>query len=1216
MNDTVRVGTTSGTRLRLMSSAAAVVVALGASQAQAAGVDLEKGAPLTGSSIAIAPAALSDNDGRVDIAGAVLEAHGNGGLADPVQAVLEAQTGGTTTRIDPVQPDPQIVIANPGTPTTARDPVNITGIGQMIVDQGGGFVGLCTGTLINPRTVIFAAHCVNSAAATSYGANSGGTAIGFGFETNLRANAPGQTDELVRWLLGGPGGAGRFQTNTAQAFYNANYVAYNPLSLEPNASGFLYGDIAIAGLDTPAANIPTWALLFSPLPVPTSSGANGTGYHVNLVGYGNNGTGTSGSSGGVDFRRRAAENILGGLLSLGDFEQFLFGSQGTDNTTNPYNLYWIDFDDPRRGTQTASPFDFNAFRDNAQPNEGITASGDSGGPLILDRTYARQVVIGVLSGGYTRFFNGQPANGFGTASFYQPLYLYWDWIAANNPYRYVSSLAGDGNWTDANHWVSNTDPNYFIIGPNNTLVNGVPTTITNPATNTSGKFGEICFQAGGISDCLNVATGVETVDARPIGTGGLSNDRGVATIDGVSNGLASVSSEAIGGGTPSGDAVPQVEGNQGPQSALPPATIANGLPGATNFVPNNLAGDRVNGVAPRYFDVTLAATGTTTLSSAVTIDRLTLNGLGARLNIATGGSLTSLIDVNQMTGTMQVNGSLTSVGDYTLLTGGLNGTGTITAPFFTSILGVVSPGAAGTAGSIGTLTFNGNVILSSGNTYNVDLGANGLSDRIAVNATTFNGNAPTNGQANIGGNLALAFSSATLRANNLYTILTSQGARTGTFQAPAAISAILTPRLIYSANAVQLAVDAGLYRNVVSSSSAVQVSYANLLDQNRGNAAAFDALYGPLDLQNQATIRSQLDALAPRTEALVNALGIATVDNLGRFYRERLASLDTSGGLGGTIAVIGRPIELAAASAAGFGGADSVIADASEARVQEGRLPEDFRAYLAGGYVNGSSRPMATALPAVGRDQFDGYYIAAGLEKQMGDTAAVGASFAYSDLKGNTGVAGQTANAQLYQGTLYGKVDLAKGFKIDGQISAGIFNDQSLRNVNFVGTSYALRASDHSLVFSSEVGISGSLNAGVIKVDPRASVRYTYIDFSNGIETGGAPALAFQRNQLHSLQARVGFAATTTTKIRPYLSAYFVRETENRGRNFQLANFVGGTGVGQRFDLFSTDTNWGEISGGLTYAGEKMSVSVGADTTIFRDDVRNQSYKASVSIKF
>ncbi|HEX8662018.1 MAG TPA: hypothetical protein VF686_09125, partial [Brevundimonas sp.] len=522
-----------------------------------------------------------------------------------------------------VERGPQIVIANPNTPTTALDPVNVTGVGQMIVDQQNGFIGTCTGTLINPRTVLFAAHCVNDRAANAYGA--GGTPIGFGFGNNN--NAAGAS-AFGGWLAD-------HRTNTARFMYNSNYVAYNPASLEPNANSFLYGDVAIASLDTVARNIPTWSLLFSALPA-AGGGAAGTGYHVVLDGYGRNGTGTTGST-GSDYRRRLAENMLGGLASVDDFESFLFGSPGGDL---PQNLYWIDFDDPRRGTAQASPFDFNAWRDNALPREGITAAGDSGGPLILDRAFAKPVVIGVLSGGYTRFFNGQPANGFGTASFYQPLYLYWDWIAANNPYHYVSSLAGDANWTDASHWVTNLDPNYQIIGPNGQLVNGVP---NDPGAGPRGPdangYGQACFQSGGVSDCVDMATGVETIEARPIGTGATSG-RAVVSIESLAEG--DIDEGAAAGpqiGLDDGETVGVVREAQagvaaqaGP-SALPAATLLNGLPGATNFTPVNTDGNRLTSTPPRYFDVTLSANGTTTLNTAVTIDRLTMAGVGAGLNI-------------------------------------------------------------------------------------------------------------------------------------------------------------------------------------------------------------------------------------------------------------------------------------------------------------------------------------------------------------------------------------------------------------------------------------------------------------------------------------------------------------------------------------------------------------------------------------------------------
>ncbi|MFX5756453.1 hypothetical protein ABTE27_21130, partial [Acinetobacter baumannii] len=75
------------------------------------------------------------------------------------------------------------------------------------------------------------------------------------------------------------------------------------------------------------------------------------------------------------------------------------------------------------------------------------------------------------------------------------------------------------------------------------------------------------------------------------------------------------------------------------------------------------------------------------------------------------------------------------------------------------------------------------------------------------------------GAASVGGIVGFApVAGHTIRYGDVYTILTAHGGVTGTYAAPTALSAILTPRFIYSANAVQVAIDAGLYANVVGSS--------------------------------------------------------------------------------------------------------------------------------------------------------------------------------------------------------------------------------------------------------------------------------------------------------------------------------------------------------------------------------------------------------------
>ncbi|MGQ3101638.1 MAG: autotransporter domain-containing protein [Sphingopyxis solisilvae] len=1093
---------------------------------------------------------------------------------------------------------PQIVINNNFTPTDVRDPTNVTGIGQIVTDAGGGSVGLCTGTLINPRTILFAAHCVNTRAATAYGAGSGGVGIAVAFETNTRANAPGETDELVRWLLGAAGGAGRFQSNQAQSLYNINQVFWNPASRAAASctsatSCFLEADVATAVLDTPAGNVPTWALLFSPLATPTSiNPATGTGYHVTIAGYGNNGVGSTGIA-GSDFRRRVAENMLGALVSLNTRNTFLFGTPGSPS--RPQQLYFIDFDDPARGTATANARDFNGFRDNALPREGTTGPGDSGGPLILDQTFSKPVVIGVLSGGST-FFAGQPQGSYGTQAFYQPLFLYWDWIVANNPYRYVTAVTGNRNWEDGTAWITELDPAYHVIAGGQ-LVNGLPTNLGGTNSGNGPQFGELCFQSPSTSpnpasnECVDIATG--------------------AVRNGVPN-TATDSSSPLVIDLATGEGMAPTEtamADPGYSDTLRPApTIANGLPGATGFVPNNVDGVRTTGEMGRYYDVTLRNTGAITLNSSVTVDRFTVAGATSQLNVASGASLNSLIEVRQLTGTVNTNGTIQTAGDYLLLSGLLTGAGTVRTPFLTSVLGSIAPGTMTTTG---TLTIAGNLVLSSGSNLFIDLGPSGASDVLAVVA-----NGGSTGNATLGG--AVSFSPVSgyrITAGDRFTFLTAAGGVTGTFGSASSLSAILTPRLTYGPNSVSVEIQAGLYRNVVDP-TAVQGAYAQLLDQSRGNAA-LAGVYGPLDLQSATTIRATLESWAPRTETLRGSLATVAADNMSRFYRDRLLQLD-GGDMGGTLAMIGRPVQLAHLNMTAVGAASmQVRSDSDSVTVQQGRLPDDTSAFLAGGYLDGDSRPMASALPGGGRDRFDGFYLAGGIEKSLGDNGVLGFSLSYTDIDGTTPVGGQKASGTLYQGTLYGKTGLGGGIELSTQLSAGAFDSRTTRVADLVGTPFTLTGDDTSLIVTGEVSLAKNFDLGSIEFGPRVAARASHIGFSDIKENGGGPALRLDRSSYNSVQGRAGLALSGKrgSSFQPHLSADYVHEFKDAPASFG-ATFVGGPGPNAIFGLAGTDKDWFEVGGGITFKTGNVDLSIGADTTIGRKDVSNQSYRGSVTFHF
>jgi len=1025
----------------------------------------------------------------------------------------------------------------------------VNGIGQMTISVDPKTTGLllCTGTLINPRTVIFNAHCVNEQPASSYGVNgtafgpwANGTPMAFGFGANNRP-------ALLDWfgLTGIPGT--KFSTNVNRALYEVEQVWYDPRSVAPSSctsptSCFLEADIAIATLDTPAFGVPAWAMLFSPLTAET---------HATVTGYGV--SGTSAAIAGIDFRRRAAENMVSTLSSLDDQDDWLFGENGG----NPQSLYQLDFDSPA-GEAAFNPgagrFDFDIYDGAALPHEGITAGGDSGGPLIVDQKYSQPVVAATLSGG-TRFFNAQASGSYGTTSFYQPLFLFWDQIVANNPYVYAGNKAGNGNWEDGTHWVSLMDPSY-MVDRNGVLVNDLPDT---PALGVSGntvKFGNICF----LSDCTDVSEDDEAT-ALPVGSG-------------------------------TGLHIP-------------------GGPGSTNFVPNNVVANPKAGINARYYNVTLSAAGTTTLSSSATIDELTLNG-PTKLSIAKAGSLNVLGDITQVQGWTNVDGLLKSGSDMLFATGFLTGSGTLQAPFATAAMATVAPGGAD---KVGTLTINGNAILASGSSLFIDA-QRGSADRLTVTGGAGSGILTLSQNDATGAKPSIVFNKVTdapaPRAGESYVIASGTGGITGTFGNSYTFQGVLRPELTYGPNTITATLRAGSLVTVLDGQNPTAIAFANALDKLRnGFTDKLWNLYGNVDWMNGAQLNATFNALAPsivnETELLQDRQSRQLFGNVS----DRLSMLGTGQAKGFS-----------------FSGGASSLAQSAQVNSPEALLGlkgsrQPVNLSVGGGLSGFVTMSSDTARSSYGdqRQLNSGQhnrYFASGIEAPFGDTT-VGTAVGYAE--SSTSAGSDVARSKLTQAAVYASHPLGKSAYVGAVVAVERASSDSNRMATDTASMFRLSGASHSSRYmaTAEAGFRSDIGRG-LSLNPRAQLGYSRYSMGGFHEEGAETALELNSLKVNRLEARAGARLDGTTHIagwtvHPQVQADYVRLVSG-SRNGMNVSFAAAPDYDFALPLTNGGSGWMEVKGGVSVSRGAFSLGLSGQATAGDAPISDQRGLVSLGFHF
>jgi hypothetical protein len=144
---------------------------------------------------------------------------------------------------------------------------------------------------------------------------------------------------------------------------------------------------------------------------------------------------------------------------------------------------------------TLGKFVYFDFTENASPNEGILAPGDSGGGLFIDATGNGNWELAGVNYGVDAFFRGTPNGNTLSAALFDESGLYMEGSTSSAPYVYVPQ---DGFDHPANSFDSSISGNISAI---ESLIGGSGAASVSdgiPAVPEPGAIGIVCFVGAGM----------------------------------------------------------------------------------------------------------------------------------------------------------------------------------------------------------------------------------------------------------------------------------------------------------------------------------------------------------------------------------------------------------------------------------------------------------------------------------------------------------------------------------------------------------------------------------------------------------------------------------------------------------------------------------------------------------------------------------------------